>query len=153
MLVEVTDSLSDRTLTPEWPVVRVVPVSITMPLATEREKRMGRKKHNHSALSRRPTRQLRLRWLSIEPTVTFLTGVSALTASGFGREWAHAGSGMEPDYPMISCDYLYITASGVFLRTELGEEERDGALRVLVFILSDIQEHVCACCPLEGCRP
>ena len=51
---------------------------------------------------------------------------------GFGREWAHAGSGVERDFPMVSCDYLYITASGVFLRAELGEEERDGALRVLV---------------------
>ena len=51
---------------------------------------------------------------------------------GFGREWAHTGSGIERDFPLISCDYLYITQSGVFLRTELGEEEREAALRVLV---------------------
>ena len=27
---------------------------------------------------------------------------------GFGREWAHTGSGVDRDFPMVSCDYLYI---------------------------------------------
>ena len=34
--------------------------------------------------------------------------------------------------PSVSCDYLYLTASGVFARGELTDEERDGALQILV---------------------
>ena len=30
---------------------------------------------------------------------------------GFGREWAHTRSGIERDFPLVSCDYLYITQS------------------------------------------
>ena len=56
-------------------------MSITMPPVTERKRRMEKKKLNHNAWSGRPTRQLRLRWLNIEPTVTSLTGVGALIAS------------------------------------------------------------------------
>ena len=44
---------------------------------------------------------------------------------GFGREWAHTGSGVEREFPMVSCDDLYITSSGVVLRNELGDEECD----------------------------
>ena len=51
---------------------------------------------------------------------------------------------------MVSCDYLYITSSGVFLRTELGEEERDGALRVLVLYCGTLFVHAV---PKKGVDP
>ena len=33
---------------------------------------------------------------------------------------------------MISCDYLFITPKGIFLRKEISDEERERALKVLV---------------------
>ena len=54
---------------------------------------------------------------------------------------------------MISCDYLYITASGIFLRTELGEEERDGALRVLVLFCGTSKSMFAHAVPKKGVDP
>ena len=52
---------------------------------------------------------------------------------GFARERAHeAHEGHERQVPLVSCDYLYITCSGVFARDELPEGERSAACRVLV---------------------
>ena len=33
--------------------------------------------------------------------------------------------------PLVSSDYLYLTASGVFARDELTDKERNGALRMI----------------------
>ena len=56
----------------------------------------------------------------------------------FGRERAHKGTDFlhQRLVPQISCDYLFITQKGVFSRNELPEEERDGALAVLVLYCS-----------------
>ena len=50
----------------------------------------------------------------------------------FGQEWPHSVDNEGRVLPLVSCDYLYVTPSGVFARDELSEEERDGALRVLI---------------------
>ena len=50
----------------------------------------------------------------------------------FGREWPHSAHTMGRLIPLISCDYLFVTPKGVFLRSELFEEERERALKVLV---------------------
>ena len=51
---------------------------------------------------------------------------------GFGRECAHKQSIGERLAPWISCDYVYISPTGVFARDELSEDKRAGALKVLV---------------------
>ena len=48
---------------------------------------------------------------------------------------------------------LAITASGVFLRTELGEEERDGALRVLVLFCGTSKSMFAHAVPKKGVDP
>ena len=50
---------------------------------------------------------------------------------GFGREWAHSGTAAEPSVPLVSCNCLFISHSGVFARDELPEEERLKALQIL----------------------
>ena len=51
---------------------------------------------------------------------------------GFGREWPHRATEAERTIPLVSCDYLYITRQGIFTKDEIGEEERQSALRALV---------------------
>ena len=50
----------------------------------------------------------------------------------FGREWPHLTHGGARSIPLISCDYLFVTPKGIFLRKELTNEERERALKVLV---------------------
>ena len=72
---------------------------------------------------------------------------------GFGREWAHTGSGIDRDFPLVSCDHLYITQSGAFLRTELSEEEREAALRVLVLFCGTSKSLFAHAVPGKGLTP
>ena len=72
---------------------------------------------------------------------------------GFGREWAHTGSGIDREFPLVSCDYLYITQSGVFLRTELGDEEREAALHVLVLFCGTSKSMFAHAVPRKGVDP
>ena len=52
---------------------------------------------------------------------------------GFGRERAHrAREGADRDIPLVVCDYLFITPTGVFDRSELPVGEREAACKVLV---------------------
>ena len=51
---------------------------------------------------------------------------------GFRREWAQKKSSSERLAPLISCDYVYKSPTGVFALDELSEEERVKALKVLV---------------------
>ena len=50
----------------------------------------------------------------------------------FGREWPHSAHAMGRLIPLISCDYLFVTQKGVFSKSELSEDEREDALKVLV---------------------
>ena len=50
----------------------------------------------------------------------------------FGREWQHAAHIGKQTIPLMSCDYLFVTPKGVFLRNELPDDERERALKVLV---------------------
>ena len=51
----------------------------------------------------------------------------------FGRERAHRRTDSEHrSIPLFSCDYMYLCRNGVFARDELPEQERDGAIRILV---------------------
>ena len=50
----------------------------------------------------------------------------------FGREWQHVAHPGGRTTPLISCDYLFITPKGIFLRKEISDEERERALTVLV---------------------
>ena len=50
----------------------------------------------------------------------------------FGREWQHTAHTGKRTIPLVSCDYLFVTPKGMFLRKELPEEERERALKVLV---------------------
>ena len=50
----------------------------------------------------------------------------------FGREKSHHGHEVVRSIPLVSCDYLFITPRGVFLRQEMQEEDEESALKVLV---------------------
>ena len=53
----------------------------------------------------------------------------------FGREWSHTASGEatgKRTIPLISCDYLYVTARGVFSHKEFTPVEGEDFLKVLV---------------------
>ena len=45
----------------------------------------------------------------------------------FGREWAHHRVSTERSIPLVSCDYMYLTANGAFAREDLPEEDRQSA--------------------------
>ena len=52
---------------------------------------------------------------------------------GFGREKPHlGGAGKTRSIPLISCDYLFVTARGVFTRSEFVPVEGEEVLKVLV---------------------
>ena len=60
------------------------------------------------------------------------TGIGAPTASRDLGENALTSSPPVSVSPLISCDDVYISPTGVFARDELSEKERAGALKVLV---------------------
>ena len=52
---------------------------------------------------------------------------------GFGREKPHSRvSEGSRTVPLFSCDYMYIIRGGVYSKEELSEQERKGAIRVIV---------------------
>ena len=70
----------------------------------------------------------------------------------FGREWAHPSSGGsgQRSIPLLSCDYLFITPKGVFLRKELPDEEIQEALKVLVMYCSATKALFAHAVPKKG---
>ena len=72
----------------------------------------------------------------------------------FGRERAHhSHSTEERDIPLVSLDYMFIAKSGVCARDELPEEERDGALKVLVAKCADTKCIFAHAVPKKGVDP
>ena len=54
---------------------------------------------------------------------------------------------------MLSCDYMYLSRSGVFARDELPQGERDGAIRVIVAKCSKTQALFAHVVPQKGVDP
>ena len=71
----------------------------------------------------------------------------------FAREWAHKAHGDARGVPLISCDYLYVTKNGFLARSELAEDERDAAARVLVMYCGQTQTPFADCVPQKGVDP
>ena len=73
---------------------------------------------------------------------------------GFGRERAHHVScDHQQSTPLVSCDYMYLSRSGVFAREELPQEERDAAIRVIVAKCSKTQALFAHVVPQKGVDP
>ena len=68
----------------------------------------------------------------------------------FAREWAHKASGDARAVPLISCDDLYVTKNGIVARSELSDEEREAAARVLVMYCGKTQTPVADGVPQKG---
>ena len=59
---------------------------------------------------------------------------------GFARERAHRPHVEEHrTVPIVACDYMYLTRSGVYSRSEVPGEEKEGSLRILVAKCSSTQ--------------
>ena len=72
----------------------------------------------------------------------------------FGRERAHhASTDHQRSIPMLSCDYMYLSRSGVFARDELPQGERDAAIRVIVAKCSKTQALFAHVVPQKGVDP
>ena len=72
----------------------------------------------------------------------------------FGRERAHhLSSDHQRSIPLLSCDYMYLSRSGVFARDELPQGERDAAIRVIVAKCSKTQARVAHGVPQKGFDP
>ena len=71
----------------------------------------------------------------------------------FAREWAHKAHGDTRAIPLISCDYMYVTKNGIFARSELSEEEREAAARVLVMYCGETQTPFADGVPQKGVDP
>ena len=52
--------------------------------------------------------------------------------------------------PLVSCDYLYLTASGVFAHDELTDEERNGALRMIAALCGATESQFAHAAPRKG---
>ena len=72
---------------------------------------------------------------------------------GFGREWPHKSGCSSRTMPLISCDYLYITPTGVFARDEVSEDDRAAALCVLVAHCGSSKSMFAHAVPRKGADP
>ena len=69
---------------------------------------------------------------------------------GFAPEWPHRHKEVQRLIPLISCNYLYLSETGIFAWDELVEEERQGSMRVLAAYCSATKALFAHAVPRKG---